>query len=45
MERLIQTSLLTDVLHEIYSASIIDFATQFCFLLNQETTVPPNNNI
>jgi hypothetical protein len=40
----IQTALLTAVLHDIYSASIVDFATQFCFFLDQETAIPGNWN-
>ena len=42
--RLIQTASLTVVLHDMYSASMICFATQPCFLLNQEIIVPPNRN-
>ena len=44
MKRQIQTALLTVVLHDIYLVSIVDFATQLCFLLDQETDVLPNRN-
>jgi hypothetical protein len=41
---LIHTALLNVVIHCIYSASIVDFAMQLYFLLDQETVVPPNKN-
>ena len=41
---LIQIAVLTAVLHDIYSASIVCLATQLYFLLNQETVVPSNRN-
>ena len=41
---LIQIASLIAMLHDTYYASMVCFATQPYFLLNQETVVPPNRN-
>ena len=41
---LIQIASLIAVLHDTYYSSMVCFAIQPCFLLNQETVVPPNRN-